>query len=403
MSSIEMNDADQIAINTIRFLAIDMVERANSGHPGAPMGQAAMAYTLWTRHLRHSPQDPSWLNRDRFILSCGHASALLYSLLHLGGYDLDLDQLKNFRQLGSRTPGHPEHDPAIGIETTTGPLGQGLGNAVGIAMAEQMAAARFNRDGYPVIDFNTWVFASDGDLMEGVTSEACSLAGHLGLGKLIVAYDDNRISIDGPTSLAFSEDVGKRYEAYGWHVLAVDDGNDLEALDGAFTAAKAEHDRPSLISIRTHIGFGSPNKQDSASSHGAPLGTSEVAATREALGWVSEPTFFVPDEARTPFVESAKRGESLRQEWLSMLEAYGQDHPLASAELERRAAQRLPDDWASSIPRFEPEDGSIATRKASGKVLNSIASNLPELVGGSADLTGSNNTFSDSEAIVSAN
>ena len=284
MSSNAMNDADQIAINTIRFLAIDMVEKANSGHPGAPMGQAAMAYVLWTRHLKHSPADPTWLNRDRFVLSCGHASTLLYSLLHLSGYALSLEDLQSFRQFESKTPGHPELDSEVGIETTTGPLGQGLGNAVGIAMAERILAARFNRDDYPVIDYNTWVFASDGDLMEGVASEASSIAGHLGLGKLIVAYDDNRISIDGPTSLAFSEDVAKRYESYGWHVLRVVDGNDLEALDGAFAAAKEETDRPSLISVRTHIGFGSPNKQDSAASHGSPLGPEEVEATRQALG-----------------------------------------------------------------------------------------------------------------------
>ena len=282
-----MNDVDQIAINTIRFLAIDMVEQADSGHPGAPMGQAAMAYVLWARHQRHSPVDPTWLNRDRFVLSCGHASALLYSILHLSGYKLSIDDLKSFRQLGSKTPGHPELEPEVGIETTTGPLGQGLSTAVGMAMAERILAARFNRDDYPVIDYNTWVFASDGDLMEGVASEASSLAGHLGLGKLIVAYDDNRISIDGPTSLAFSEDVEKRYESYGWHVLRVEDGNDVEALDGAFAAAKEETNRPSLISVRTHIGFGSPNKQDSAAAHGSPLGSEEVEATRQALGWPS--------------------------------------------------------------------------------------------------------------------
>ena len=366
------------------------------------MGQAAMAYLLWTRHLAHSPEDPTWLNRDRFVLSCGHASALLYSLLHLSGYDLSLDDLKNFRQLGSKTPGHPELDAEVGIETTTGPLGQGLGNAVGIAMAERMLAAEFNRDGYPVFDYHTWVFASDGDVMEGVASEASSLAGHLGLGKLIVAYDDNQISIDGPTSLAFSEDVGKRYESYGWHVLRVDDGNDLEALDGAFTAAKTETERPSLISIRTHIGFGSPNKQDSAASHGAPLGSDEVDATRRALGWPSEPTFLIPDETRSAFGKSRKRGEQLRQKWLSMMESYADDFPQRSADLMRRAEARLPEDWSAKLPQFTPEDGPLATRKASGQVLNAIATEVPELVGGSADLTGSNNTFISGVEVFSA-
>ncbi len=402
MSSNDMNDVDQIAINTIRFLAIDMVEKANSGHPGAPMGQAAMAYWLWTRHLVHTAEDPSWINRDRFVLSCGHASALLYSLLHLSGYDLTLEDLKNFRQLGSKTPGHPERDSEVGIETTTGPLGQGLGNAVGIALAERMLAAEFNRDGYPVFDYNTWVFASDGDVMEGVASEASSIAGHLGLGKLIVAYDDNRISIDGPTSLAFSEDVGKRYESYGWHVLRVDDGNDLEELDGAFTAAKEETERPSLISIRTHIGFGSPNKQDSASSHGAPLGSDEAQATRKALGWVSEPTFLVPDQARTAFGQSRQRGEERRQNWLSMMESYASEFPELNADLVRRAEARLPDDWSEKLPHFTPEDGPVATRKASGQVLNAIADEIPELVGGSADLTGSNNTFISGVEVFSA-
>jgi transketolase len=390
-----MNDVDQIAINTIRFLAVDMVEKADSGHPGAPMGQAAMAYVLWARHQRHSPVDPTWLNRDRFVLSCGHASALLYSILHLSGYKLSIDDLKSFRQLGSKTPGHPELEPEVGIETTTGPLGQGLSTAVGMAMAERMSAARFNRDDYPVIDYNTWVFASDGDLMEGVASEASSLAGHLGLGKLIVAYDDNRISIDGPTSLAFSEDVEKRYESYGWHVLRVEDGNDVEALDGAYAAAKEETNRPSLISVRTHIGFGSTNKQDSAAAHGSPLGSEEVEATRKALGWPSEPTFLVPDEAKAAFRTGSERGEQERQKWLSMMDRFAGKFPDVNAELERRAAGRLPDDWLSKLPEFTPDDGPLATRKASGRVLNAIGDDIPELVGGSADLAGSNNTSLD--------
>ena len=402
MSSPETHDVDQLAINTIRFLAIDMVERANSGHPGAPMGQAALAYVLWTRHLKHDPSDPTWLNRDRFVLSCGHASALLYSLLHLSGYELSGDELESFRQLGSKTPGHPELDPEIGIETTTGPLGQGLANAVGIALAEQMLAARFNREGYDLFDYHTWVLASDGDVMEGVASEASSLAGHLGLGKLIVAYDDNQISIDGPTSLAFSEDVARRYEAYGWHVLRVDDGNDLEALDAAFIAAKAEEDRPSLISIRTHIGYGSPNKQDTAASHGAPLGADEVSATRENLGWPADSSFQVPEEALRAFRADNGERSARRQRWSAMIAAYGESHPELNAELERRREGRLPDGWASKLPTFSPDDGPLATRKASGKALNSVAAELPELVGGSADLTGSNNTFLNGESIFSA-
>jgi len=401
MSSPDTHDVDQLAINTIRFLAIDMVEQANSGHPGAPMGQAAMAYVLWTRHLKYDPTDPSWLNRDRFILSCGHASALLYSLLHLSGYDLPLEELKRFRQLGSKTPGHPELDPEVGIETTTGPLGQGLGNAVGIAIAEQMLAARYNRDEFEIFDYNTWVFASDGDIMEGVASETSSLAGHLGLGKLIVVYDDNRISIDGPTSLAFSEDVGKRYEAYGWHVLRVDDGNDLEAIDGALTAAKAESDRPSLISIRTHIGFGSPEKQDTAASHGAPLGAQEVAATRHNLDWREESAFRVPEEALVAFRHRNEERSRERRQWESRVDAYGSAFPQQKAELDRCTASKLPPDWSSKLPRFRPEDGPLATRKASGKVLNCIADEIPELVGGSADLTGSNNTFLEGQAIFS--
>ena len=402
MSSDSARNVDQIAINTIRFLAIDMVEKANSGHPGAPMGQAAMAYALWTRHLKYSPVDPTWPNRDRFVLSCGHASALLYSLLHLAGYDLTLEQLQNFRQLGFKTAGHPELEPGIGIETTTGPLGQGLSNAVGIAMAERMLGARFNRENYPMFDFHTWVFSSDGDLMEGVASEASSIAGHLGLGKLIVCYDDNNISIDGPTSLAFSEDVPKRYESYGWHIQQVDDGNDIDALDAAYAAATAETKRPSLISIRTHIGFGSPNKQDSAAAHGAPLGEDEVEATREALGWPSEPTFFVPDEAREVFRAASERGDMARDDWQAMIRSYGDKHPEAAAELRRRTSGSLPNQWETTLPSFTPEDGPLATRKASGKVLNAISDELPELTGGSADLAGSNNTFLNKEEIFAA-
>ena len=386
-------DVDEIAINTIRFLAVDMVEKANSGHPGAPMGQAAMAYLLWTRFLRHDPEDPGWPNRDRFVLSCGHASALLYSLLHLSGYKMTLDDLKSFRQLDSKTPGHPEYEPGHGVETTTGPLGQGISNAVGMAIAQRLLADAFNRPDFLLFDHRIWVFTSDGDMMEGVASEASSLAGHLGLGNLIVAYDDNGISIDGPTSLAFSEDVPRRYEAYGWHVERVDDGNDLEALSAAYKSARAENTRPSLIAVRTHIGFGSPNKQDTAASHGSPLGAEEVRLTKEALGWPLEPTFNIPEETREVFTAAAERGSQQRREWSTLLERYRDAHPELAADLEQRIAGELPADWSAIMPRFKPEDGPLATRKASGAVLAALAPELPQLVGGSADLAPSNNTY----------
>jgi transketolase len=384
----------QIGINTIRFLAVDMVEEANSGHPGAPMGQAAMAYLLWTQHLRFNPHNPTWANRDRFVLSCGHASALLYSLLHLSGYDLSLDELKNFRQLNSKTPGHPEYHLTPGVETTTGPLGQGLGNAVGMAMAQSMLAAQFNKEDFPIFDHRVWAFVSDGDLMEGVASEASSLAGHLCLGNLNVLYDDNEISIDGPTSLTFSEDVSKRYESYGWHVQRVDDGNDLVALDAAIDAAKLQTDRPSLIAVRTHIGFGSPGKQDTSASHGAPLGADEVRATKEALGWPLEPTFRIPEEARATFDQAAKRGGALESTWNALRGSYRTEHPEAAAELDLRLSGQLPADWEDNLPSFSPEDGSLATRSASGKVLDGISGVLPQLTGGSADLTPSNTAHS---------
>ncbi|MFQ5350093.1 MAG: transketolase, partial [Thermoanaerobaculia bacterium] len=367
--------------------------KASSGHPGAPMGQAAMAYMLWSRFLRFDPRRPDWPNRDRFVLSCGHASALLYSLLHLAGYELSLDELREFRQLGSMTPGHPEHGLTPGVETTTGPLGQGLSNAVGMAIAQRLLAARFNRDGYPLFDHRVWVFASDGDLMEGVASEASSLAGHLALDRLIVFYDDNEISIDGPTSLAFSEDVGKRYEAYGWQVQRVEDGNDLAALIAATEAALADAERPSLIAVRTHIGFGSPGKQDTAAAHGAPLGADEVAATKQNLGWPEEPTFRVPEEARAALGEAAARGARQGGKWDTLREGYRGDYPELAAELDRRLGLGLPDGWQRQLPGFRPDDGPIATRKASGQVLAAIAPGLPELVGGSADLTPSNNTY----------
>ncbi|MFP3938826.1 MAG: transketolase [Thermoanaerobaculia bacterium] len=395
------SDRDRLAIDTLRFLAVDMVERARSGHPGAPMGQAPMAYWLWTRYLRHDPARHDWPNRDRFVLSCGHASALLYGLLHLAGYGLHLSELQRFRRLGSKTPGHPENFLTPGVETTTGPLGQGFGNAVGMAVAEALAAARFNREGFPLFDHRVWVLASDGDLMEGVSSEASSYAGHLRLGKLNVLYDDNRITIDGSTDLTFSEDVGRRYEAYGWHVQHVDDGNDLEALDRAMAAMVAETDRPSLAVVRTHIGYGAPTKQDTAAAHGAALGPEEVRATKEALGWPLEPELHVPPEARDAFEPVRAEGARRSREWDELLERYGVEHPGEAAELRRRLAGELPGGWQECLPDFATAE-SIATRKASGKALNALAPAVPELVGGSADLSGSNNTVLSGETVFSA-
>ncbi len=390
------DDAD-IAINAIRCLSIDMVEAANSGHPGAPMGQAAMAYTLWSRFLRFDPARPDWPNRDRFVLSSGHASALIYSLLHLSGFDLAMEELQNFRQLGSKTPGHPEYGHTPGVETTTGPLGQGFGNAVGMALAETILAARFNRPGAELFDHHTWVIASDGDLMEGVCAEAASIAGHLRLGKLNVLYDSNHISIDGSTDLSYSEDAGARFAALGWHVQEVADGNDVEELSRALQAARDTVDQPSLIVVTTHIGFGSPNKQDSAASHGAPLGADEVRLTKEALGWPQEPTFLVPEAARRAFSGARERGAAAAASWDETLRSYRQSHPELAADLDRRLAGELPTDWTTALPSFEV-GSKLATRAASGKVLNAIADTLPELIGGSADLSGSNNTLIAGEA-----
>ncbi len=404
-------DVDQIAINTIRFLAVDMVQRANSGHPGAPMGQAALAYQLWTRHLRFKPENPEWPNRDRFVLSCGHASGLIYALLHLAGYELSLDDLRNFRQLHSKTPGHPEYGLTPGIETTTGPLGQGISNAVGMAIAERLLAERFNREkssrrganeSFPLFDHRTWVFASDGDLMEGVAAEASSLAGHLALSKLTVFWDDNDITIDGSTELAFSEDVVARYRAYGWHTLEVEDGNDLEAIEAATRAAKAETARPTLVRVKTHIGYGSPNKQDTASAHGSPLGPDEIALTKGNLGWPLEPDFHIPEQARSAFDDARRRGAEDEGEWNDLLARYRQAHPEPAAELDARLAGELPAGWDELLPRFEPSGGPLATRKASGAVLGAVAGRVTELVGGSADLAPSNNTFLAGEEVFSA-
>ncbi len=393
MGENEAKSVDQTAIGTVRFLAVDMVEKAQSGHPGAPLGQAPLAYLLWTRHMRHNPDNPDWPDRDRFVLSCGHASALLYALLHLGGYGLPMAELERFRQLGSKTPGHPEHELTRGVETTTGPLGQGISNAVGMAIAGKLSAACFNRDGFPLFSHNIWVLASDGDVMEGVASEACSLAGHLKLGALKVFYDDNGISIDGPTEISFTEDVGKRFEAYGWHVLRVGDGNDLDALEKAIAEAEAETERPTLVAVRTVIGYGSPHKGGTAEAHGSPLGAEEALATKKALGWPAEPTFLVPDEAREPFERARERGRKLERDWNDLLRRYREAHPAEAADLDGRLANRLPDGWQDALPKFNPGDKPVATRAASGQVLNALAAKIPLLTGGSADLTPSNNTF----------
>ncbi len=404
MSSIDPRDGDvaQLSINTLRFLAVDMVEKAKSGHPGAPLGQAPMAWLLWTRYLRHDPADPLWPNRDRFILSCGHASALLYGLLHLAGYDLPLAELERFRQLDSKTPGHPEFGHTPGVETTTGPLGQGLATAVGMAIAREQLGARFREGDAALFDYRTWVLASDGDLMEGVASEAASLAGHLRLGSLKVLYDSNHISIDGSTDLAFTEQVDRRFAAYGWKVIEVADGNDLPALRAAMAVAEAETSRPTLVVVRTHIGFGSPNKQDSAESHGAPLGAEETRLTKAALGWPAEPAFLVPPEARAPFTAAAERGAAAARAWNERRARFAAAEPELARELERRAARTLPEGWAEALPRFSATDKPLATRAVSGKVLQAITPLLPELLGGSADLAESNNSLLAGEESFSA-
>jgi transketolase len=384
-------DIDQLCINTVRALAMDAVQQADSGHPGTAMALAPLAYVLWQRHLRYNPANPQWLDRDRFVLSAGHACMLLYSVLYLTGYDLTLDDIKQFRQWGSRTPGHSEYGVTPGVEATTGPLGQGTGNAVGMAIAEAQLAALFNRPGYSVIDHYTYFLASDGDLMEGVSHEVCSLAGHLKLGKLIGFYDDNRITIDGPTDLAFSDNTARRFESYGWHVQRIADGNDLKAIDSAIAHAKRVTERPSLIIVRTHIAWGSPHKQDTAEAHGAPLGTDEVKATKQNLGWPSLEPFYVPDESLEQWRSAKTRGAQLETDWKKKWDAYRAAHADLAAELERRLAGRLPAGWDAALPVFGPKDAQ-ATRAASGKVLNAIAAKLPELIGGSADLTGSNNT-----------
>jgi transketolase len=388
----------QQSIDTLRFLAVDAVEKAQSGHPGMPMGAAPMAYVLWTRHLKHNPADPSWPDRDRFVLSAGHGSMLLYGLLHLTGYDLPLEQIKQFRQWGSQTPGHPENFVTPGVETTTGPLGQGMGNAVGMALAERYLAARFNTDAETLVDHHTYAIVSDGDLMEGVAQEAASFAGHQGLGKLVCLYDDNHISIDGSTDLAFTEDVDAKFAAMGWHVCRVDDGNDLAAIDDALNAAKAAPDRPSLIAVRTHIGFGSPGKQDTAAAHGAPLGADEVARTKQQLGWPEEATFYVPD-AVAEHMDATEEGTAQQNAWNETKARYASAHPEKVAQFDRWMAGDLPDGWDADLPTFEAGT-SMATRKASGATLEALVPALEgSLLGGSADLTGSNKTRAEAHTV----
>lgn len=390
--AIDRKELDLQCINTLRFLAVDAVERADSGHPGLPMGSAALAYTLWDRFLRFNPKDPFWPDRDRFVLSAGHGSMLLYALLHLTGFDLGLDELKRFRQWGSRTPGHPEYGRTPGVEATTGPLGQGFGNAIGMAIAEAALAARFNRPDHPIVDHHTYVLASDGDLMEGVSSEAASLAGHLGLGKLIVLYADNQITIEGSTKLAFSEDRQERFRSYGWHVLSVEDGNDLEAVASAIDSARSVGEHPSFIDIHTHIGYGSPHKQDTAAAHGEPLGAEEVRLTKDNLAWPLEPKFLVPPPVLDHFRKAVERGERWQTEWQAEMGNYAQDYPDLAAEFLRALEGRLPENWDEDIPSFTPDEGEMSTRVASGKVIQGIAALVPELMGGAADLSPSTHT-----------
>jgi transketolase len=384
---------DQTCVNTIRFLSVDMVQHASSGHPGLPMGAAPMAYVLWTRFLRHSPNNPSWWDRDRFVLSAGHGSALLYSLLHLTGYDLPLEQLKRFRRWGSQTPGHPESHVTAGVEASTGPLGQGMGNALGMAIAEAHLAARYNRDGHELFGHFTYVLASDGDMMEGVQSEAVSLAGHLELGRLIVLYDNNHVTLSATTPIAFTEDVPARYRACGWHVQEVADGNDLLAIENAIHEAKAERTRPSLISVRTVLGYGAPDKEGTFAAHGSPLGQAEVLKAKDNLGWPREPSFYVPDAAQAHFRSAIERGRALEEAWRHRYVEYARAFPDLAREIERRFAGLLPEGWASKLPTFTADATGMATRKASEAVLQVIAHAVPEVVGGSADLDPSTYTW----------
>jgi transketolase len=386
------SELDQLCVNTIRALAMDAVQKANSGHPGLPLGAAPMAYVLWTRLLKHNPANPQWFDRDRFILSGGHGSMLLYALLHLTGYALPLDEIKNFRQWGSMTPGHPEHGLAPGVEVTTGPLGQGFANGVGFAIAEAYLAARYNRPGHEIVNHFTYALVTDGDLMEGVASEAASLAGHLKLGKMIYLYDDNKISLAGTTHLTFTEDVGARFEAYDWHVQRVADGNDLAAIQAALENARAETTRPSLILVRTHIGFGSPHKQDTFEAHGSPLGADEVKLTKKNLGFPEEPAFYIPGEALEHFREALDKGRAAEQEWNARFAAYASAYPDLARELEMILRGELPANWDANIPAFNADGKGVSTRVAGGQILNAIAKQVPNLIGGAADLNPSTMT-----------
>jgi transketolase len=385
-TAISAASLDELGVNTLRFLAVDAVQKANSGHPGLPLGAAAMAYVLWTRFLKHHPANPDWFDRDRFVLSAGHGSMLLYSLLHVTGYALPLEQIKQFRQWGSMTPGHPERGLTPGVETTTGPLGQGFGNGVGLAMAEVHLAARYNRPGFNIVDHHTYGIVSDGDLMEGIASEAASLAGHLQLGKLIYLYDNNHVTLSAGTPISFTEDCARRFDAYGWHTQAVADGNDLAAIEHALHNARAETQRPSLILVRTHLGYGSPHKQDTFEAHGSPLGAEEVRLTKENLGWPAEPPFYIPEPVRAHFLQAVERGARAEAVWNDRFSAYAQAFPQLAGELQQRMRGELPAGWDADFPQFSADAKGMATRVASGKIMNAVAPRLPALIGGSADL-----------------
>lgn len=388
-----MTELEKLSIDTIRLLSADAVQKANSGHPGMPMGAAAMAYALWTKHLNFDPTDPDWPNRDRFILSAGHGSMLLYSLLFLTGYDLTLDDIKNFRQPDSKTPGHPESHLTKGVETTTGPLGQGFANGVGFAIAQKYLAARYNKPGYDIFDYNIYAIVSDGDLMEGISSEAASIAGHLKLGNLIYLYDDNHISIEGDTNITFTEDTVKRFEAFGWHVQVVEDGNDVSKVSEAIEKAIIEKDRPSIIKVRTHIAFGSPNKADTAGAHGSPLGDEELRLTKINLGWDPDKSFYVPDEVLNFYRSTGEKGKSKNAEWNKLFSEYKKEFPELAEEYLNLCENKFHEGWTDALPVFDPKDGEVATRSASGKTINAIAKYFPNMIGGSADLEPSNDTF----------